>query len=155
MESSDAITEWTATPIANSYGVSNTYKITTVIDSTVYTLGSGDDGFMSSQATNDTLWQFVSPTERLRILTATASAENPQLCSWLIPDSKFDKQNGRYYTNWQFSRKSDYSDYGSGDGNECTYNSLFEAWNVNDYTVQTNVNVRPKGDCPWRTDAAA
>lgn len=141
MESSDAITEWTATPIANSYGVSNSYKITAVIDSTVYTLGSGDDGFMSSQATNDTLWQFVSPTERLRILTATASAENPQLCSWLIPDSKFDKQNGRYYTNWQFSRKSDYSDYGSGDGNECTYNSLFEAWNVNDYTVQTNVNV--------------
>lgn len=141
MESSDAVTEWIATPVANSDGISNTYKITAVVDTTVYTLGSGDDGFMSSQATNDTLWQFVTPAERLNILKASASADNPVLCSWLIPDSKFDKQNGRYYTNWQFSRQSDYSDYGSGDGNECTYNSLFEAWYVNNYTVQTNVNV--------------
>ena len=46
------------------------------------------------------VWQFVSREERLSVMQATASAENPQDASWLIPAADF-ASNDQRYSQWE------------------------------------------------------
>lgn len=86
LDTRDAVTVWTLTPIQGS--VSNAYSI----KSGDVTLGANADKFLQKTTENST-WQLVTAAERLSVQAdqyASASVDNPIDLSWMIPGGQFN-----------------------------------------------------------------
>lgn len=137
----EPVTTWVATPIEGAGA--NVYTLTCTYEENSYTLGLDESGFLSNVATIATEWQFVSPEERLAVLKANASAENPLDATWLVPAATFNGNANERMSAWIKSRNT--SCGLGGEGNECSYNHVFEAWQLGDFTVQQTADV-PDGN---------
>ncbi|MGN1245131.1 MAG: hypothetical protein ACI4UN_00720 [Muribaculaceae bacterium] len=132
---------WVATPVEGAGA--NVYTLTCTEGENTYTLGIDDNGYLTNLATAATEWQFVSPAERLDVLKANASAENPLDATWLVPAATFNGAANERMNSWIKSRNT--SCGLGGEGNECNYNHVFEAWQLGDFSIQQTVDV-PDGN---------
>ncbi|MGN1246832.1 MAG: hypothetical protein ACI4UN_09370 [Muribaculaceae bacterium] len=141
MDTPRATVTWIATPV--EAGDAKVYTLTCTVDGTNYTLGIGEDGHISDLATAGTEWQFVSKDERLNLLLEEASESNPVSLTWLVPAATFNHWVNERVNVWEKSR-NECCGFG-GNGNECKYNFVFEAWALSDFTIQQTVENLPNG----------
>ncbi len=142
MDTGDKATVWEFTPVEVE-GVDNAVLITAVSgpgDGYPHALGTGNDGFLSTNAPEDKkTWQLVSPEDRAAYMTANAGEAD---ATWLIPWQDFGRNNERS-ASWTLKHADDGSSIGH---NGIQRNAIREAWNnARSYMHYTTLTGIPNG----------
>lgn len=141
MDTNAEVSLWTIEAIAD--GASNAVKIKCGTDRGLAVNNGGDMDERNDNGNNHNNWQIITRKERLDVLTASATLQNPAKLDWIIQNNNFPVADERN-SSWVYSGTYGNKNPSNGDG-KVHCNRALEAWTIESYEMKQTITGLPNG----------